>query len=147
MVRAQHASGVAARVVNGGETIPATICWSVPQATQEALQVIDTIRVTEDGAEGVALAFVHERSRWTVDRRVQRDGYADWLLSSPSQQQMALVLEVSGTEVGSAQSRLHEKLAQVAKGAKQDRRIRAAVVVGFDEPCVLAAIVGGGGVP
>jgi len=90
----------------------------VPQATPEALTVIDTNRVTEDGAEGVALAFVHAHSGWAVVRRGQRGGFADWILSSTSQQRM-LALEVSGTVSEERRNELNRKVSMAILRAER----------------------------
>jgi hypothetical protein len=111
-----------------------------------ALDLSDDKRVTEDGAEAVALAFVHACSGWTVARRIQQGGSGDWLLTSPSRKKMTLALEVSGTVTDDARRRLTVKLAQVA-GVTEKRCVRAAVVVGFVGPEVLAATVEGEAVP
>lgn len=143
--RAQHQPGVGARVVNGSENGQATIRWTRHADGDDALKVLDENRVTEDGAEAIALSFVHVLSRWTVSRRVQREGSADWLLTGPSHHKMALALEVSGVAVGGAEQRLKVKCAQVARVTEPC--VRAAVVVGFEEPCILAATAEGERLP
>lgn len=40
----------------------------------------DHNRITEDGAEAVALALAHRHRAWRIIRRMQRGGRADWLL-------------------------------------------------------------------
>jgi hypothetical protein len=72
--------------------------------------MLDANRVTELGAEAVALALVHETQGWIARRRLQRGDSADWLLEDESGKLVAL--EVSGTVVGDAQARLAEKLLQ-----------------------------------
>ena len=144
--RAKHAPGVLARVENGGEVGQATIRWAPPPDVALALDLSDDKRVTEDGAEAVALAFVHACSGWSVSRRIQQGGSGDWLLTSPCKKKMTLALEVSGTVTDDARRRLTVKLAQVA-GVTEKRCVRAAVVVAFVGPEVLAATVEGEAVP
>lgn len=144
--RSSHAPGVLARVENGGDVGQATIQWKAPPDVALALELADEKRVTEDGAEAVALAFVHARSGWTVSRRIQQGGSGDWLLTNPSKRKMTLALEVSGTVADDVRKRLPVKLAQVAK-VTEKRCVRAAVVVGFVGPEVLAATVEGEAVP
>ena len=146
LARAKHAPGVLARVENAGEVGQAMIRWAPPPDVPLALDLSDGKRVTEDGAEAIALAFVHARSGWTVRRRIQQGGSGDWLLTSPSKTKMALALEVSGTVTDDARGRLTVKLAQVA-GVTEKRCVRAAVVVGFQRPEILAATVEGEAVP
>ncbi len=137
--RCGHAPGVTARVLNGAARSDATISWSSELDPEATLAVIDDQRLTEDGAEAIALAFVHGLSGWTVRRRVQREGSADWLLEDkPRKRKMAL--EVSGTISDNAEGRLRIKLAQVGRVSEKGC-VRAAVVVRFEEPRVLASTV------
>lgn len=78
--------------------------------SNDAGEMLDANRVTELGAEAVALALVHETQGWIARRRLQRGDSADWLLEDESGKLVAL--EVSGTVVGDAQARLAEKLLQ-----------------------------------
>lgn len=94
----------------------------------------DSVRVTEDGGEGVALAYAHARAGWVIRRRLRRGERADWLLSN---EDGWLALEVSGTgrrdqRVG----RLREKLDQVAQCTLPVSKL--AVIVEFSTPCILA---------
>lgn len=146
LARFRHAPGVTVGVANGPAQTRATIRWTAPLEIKDALEVVDTNRLTEDGAEAVALAFVHTRSGWTVKRRVQREGFADWLLTGPQHPKMALALEVSGSGVDDAEQRLRSKLAQVSRFGGEPG-LRAAVVVSFLEPRILAATTEGAGVP
>ncbi|MFL6196169.1 MAG: hypothetical protein ACJ75H_18460 [Thermoanaerobaculia bacterium] len=93
----------------------------------------DHDRVTEDGAEAIALALAHRHRGWRVVRRLQREERADWLLE-PSGEAMGerIALEVSGVDRGSVTARLAEKLAQVAQSTDVDQR--CAGVVGFEKP-------------
>lgn len=146
LARARHRPGVAARVVNGKKDGLATIRWTAPKHHLPALEVLADNRVTEDGAEAVALAFVHARSEWTVSRRMQRGASADWLLTGPARARLVLALEVSGVAEGDADARLKVKLAQVA-GVTEKGCVCAALVVGFEETSILASAVGGKALP
>ena len=93
----------------------------------------DHNRITEDGAEAIALAVAHKTSSWSVVRRMQREEHADWLLEhQDSGKRKLIAFEVSGIDRGSIRGRLREKLAQVAKNSDVDQR--CAGVVGFEQP-------------
>ncbi len=93
----------------------------------------DYNRVTEDGAEAVALALAHRDRGWRVVRRMQREEHADWLLEKTSEgTRQVVALEVSGVDRGEIAPRLAEKLGQVANSEDVDQRW--AGVVGFEEP-------------
>lgn len=93
----------------------------------------DYNRVTEDGAEAIALAVAHKARAWRVVRRMQREEHADWLLEHQADGVRRLVaFEVSGVNKGSIVDRMKEKLAQVAKSRDVDQR--CAGVVGFEQP-------------
>jgi hypothetical protein len=97
------------------------------------LEQHDHNRVTEDGAEAVALAFAYRQQGWRVVRRMQREEHADWLLEHTGEGPRQIVaLEVSGVDRGSIAARLAEKLSQVARSVEVDQRW--AGVVGFEEP-------------
>lgn len=68
LTRAKHSPGVCADVLNGDRSQQATIRWAHLAQADSALEVIDEHRVTEDGAEGLALAFVHTLSGWMRSR-------------------------------------------------------------------------------
>jgi hypothetical protein len=53
-----------------------------PGADLTELDQHDYDRVTEDGAEAIALALAHRHRGWRVVRRLQREEHADWLLES-----------------------------------------------------------------
>jgi hypothetical protein len=67
---------------------------------------------------------------------MRRGEYADWLLRRENDW---LALEVSGTTGGDWRGRLREKEEQVAKCTFPASRM--AIVVGFDQPIVLARTV------
>jgi hypothetical protein len=93
----------------------------------------DHNRVTEDGAEAVALVLAHRHRGWRVVRRMQQGERGDWLLEQAGEGPRQLVaLEVSGVDRGSIAGRLAEKLAQVARSVDVDQRW--AGVVGFEKP-------------
>jgi hypothetical protein len=94
----------------------------------------DHNRVTEDGAEAVALALAHRDRGWRVVRRMQREEHADWLLEQQrgDEVRQIVALEVSGVDRGNIAARLADKLAQVALAEDVDQRW--AGVLGFEEP-------------
>ena len=93
----------------------------------------DYNRITEDGAEAIALAVAHEGRSWRVVRRLQREEHADWLLEQQDDGvRELLAFEVSGVDRGSIAARLRDKLAQVAESTDVDQRW--AGVVGFEKP-------------
>lgn len=120
------------------------VSWSLEQATVAGhlsspvadlgkVALHDHNRITEDGAEAVALAMIHQHRGCRVVRRMQREESADWLLERRGPKGRQLVaLEVSGVDRGSIHTRLAEKLKQVSKSLDVDQRW--AGVVGFEEP-------------
>ena len=131
----RHEPGVSAEVTLDAESVIATLVWEKRPAA-DALQ-LDYHRVTEDGAEAVALALVHSSRSWVVLRRLQREEHADWLLRETTSRRL-VALEVSGTDEGDEDTRLSAKLAQVAQSTAA--RKRAACVVGFLQPRVAFAL-------
>lgn len=111
-----------------------TLAW--PGADLATLGQHDHNRVTEDGAEAVALALAHRHRGWRIVRRLQREEHADWLLEEMGEEARQVVaLEVSGVDRGGITSRLAEKLDQVARSEDVDQRW--AGVVGFQEPAAV----------
>jgi len=108
--------------------IAGRLSW--PPADLGTMDHHDHNRVTEDGAEAVALAVAHGHAAWRVLRRMQREENADWLLEDGDQRLIAL--EVSGVDKGRIGARMSQKLTQVA--ASEDVDERWASVVGFEEP-------------
>ena len=104
------------------------LAW--PNADMGKIEQHDHNRITEDGAEAVALALAHRHRAWRIIRRMQRGGRADWLLEDARGGTVAL--EVSGVNRGSIAARLTAKLKQVGKNPDVDQR--CAGVVGFEEP-------------
>lgn len=132
--RAGHTSPVPAGVDHGGLEATADIEWLPQDLT--VLEALDNHRVTEEGAESVALAYVNVRDGWVVKRRLQRSEYADWLLRNG---QSWLALEVSGMAIGDPFTRLEEKKRQIARCLLSAERL--AVVVKFDRPFIVAVNV------
>jgi hypothetical protein len=83
---------------------------SWPGADLSKVDQHDYNRITEDGAEAVALAFVNRHRAWRVIRRMQREEHADWLLEDAREGGRQIVaLEISGVDRGSIVARLAEK--------------------------------------
>ena len=129
--RNDHVSGV--RLSLDLERVLSSGLLSWPGADLGKIDRHDHNRITEDGAEAVALALVHRHRAWRVIRRMQREEHADWLLEDAREGRRQIVaLEVSGVDRGSIVARLSEKLTQVAKSIDVDQRW--AGVVGFEKP-------------
>lgn len=93
----------------------------------------DHNRITEDGAEAVALALAYRYRSWRTIRRLQRGDCADWLLADVRDGvEQKVALEISGVNRGGIAARLAQKVAQVGRNADADQRW--ACVVGFEEP-------------
>jgi hypothetical protein len=108
-----------------------TLAW--PTVDFSRIDQHDHDRITEEGAEAVALVFAHQGRGWRVVRRMQREEHADWLLEELGEDRRRVVaLEISGVNRGSIASRLAEKLVQVARSVDVDQRW--AGVVGFQKP-------------
>jgi hypothetical protein len=126
-----HASPVAIHLDLEPAAIRGMLGW--PGADLAMLDQHDHNRVTEDGAEAVALSLAHRQRGWRVVRRLQREEHADWLLEETTEgERQVVALEVSGVDLGTVASRLAEKLAQVARAEDVDQRW--AGVVGFEKP-------------
>lgn len=107
------------------------LAW--PGSNPGFLDQHDSKRLTEDGAEAIALALGHKARGWRVVRRLQQGENADWLLEEPSVgPKQRIALEVSGVAHGSISSRLTEKLKQVSRCEDVDQQW--AGVVGFQQP-------------
>jgi len=117
-----------------GQEATAEIAWQ--SQALALLNVLDSHRITEDGAEAVALTYVSCKAGWVVKRRLQRGESADWLLRN---EDGWLALEVSGTTAGDPYVRLQEKKQQAARCSLPVSRL--AVVVAFDRPSILASRV------
>ena len=130
--RSGHTSPVLAETDHDGRESTAEIVWLSQNLT--VLEVLDGNRVTEYGAEAVALAYVNAKAGWVVKRKLRRGESADWLLRN---QVGWLALEVSGTIAGDAFIRLEDKKQQVA-GCTLPADERLAIVVSFDIPLIVA---------
>lgn len=109
----------------------ALLSW--PAAELSNIDQHDHNRITEEGAEVVALVLAHRYRSWQVVRRMQRGDHADWLLADVREgAEQEVALEISGVDRGSITARLSEKLSQVGKNTDADQRW--ACVVGFEEP-------------
>ena len=128
--RSRHKSGV--RFAMDLERVITSGLLSWPVADLGKVGQHDYNRITEDGAEAVALVGAYQARKWRVVRRMQREEYGDWRLEDAGGQEIAL--EVSGVDRGSIVKRLSEKLAQVAKSMEVDQRW--AGVVGFEKPTI-----------
>lgn len=129
--RAGHTSPVQTRIDHDGLESEAEMEWL--SQVVELLDVIDSNRVTEDGAEAVALAYANSKAGWVVKRRLQRGESADWLLRNETGW---LALEVSGMIAGEPRARLKEKMQQVSRCSLSADRL--AIVVAFDRPLIMA---------
>lgn len=125
----RHESGVVAQVRIEADWHEATLHWT--QRPETDVDQVDPRRMIEDGAEAVALSWVHAERGWVVFRRLAQGEHADWLMHDPNTRKL-VALEVSGTDDGDGRARMRQKLAQVALSTAA--RARAACVVGFSEP-------------
>lgn len=109
------------------------LAW--PKSDPVHMDQHDSKRLTEDGAEAIALALGHRAYGWRIVRRMQQGESADWLLEEAKEGVHSRVaLEVSGVARGSITSRLAEKLEQVSRVEDEDVDQQWAGVVGFEEP-------------
>ena len=131
--RAGHVSPTQIEINHNKLQAKAEIEWMTQQ--MNVLEVVARDRVTEYGAEAVALAYVHAKAGWVVKRICRRGESADWLMQSG---RAWLALEISGTASGDALSRLAEKMKQVAQCSLPTNE-QLAIVVAFDRPLILAA--------
>jgi len=129
--RNKHSSGAALHIDVETVVLRCILRW--PDADLRTAKQHDFNRITEDGAEAIALAVAHKTKTWRVVRRMQREEYADWLLEHREGGARELVaLEVSGVDRGDIAVRLGEKMDQVARSRDVDQRW--AGVVGFQKP-------------
>lgn len=129
--RNKHFSGADLKVSIESLELRCVLAWAA--ADPDTADQHDYNRITEDGAEAIALAVAHKSRAWRVVRRMQREEYADWLLEHQVNGMRKLVaFEVSGIDRGGIGVRLREKLSQVAKCTDVDQRW--AGVVGFQQP-------------
>jgi hypothetical protein len=126
-----HTSGVCVSWNLEDAVVNDVFLW--PKTDLSEIDGHDQHRITEDGAEAVALALAHNHKGWRVLRRMQRDEYGDWLLEHGDEKRPELVaLEISGVGRGSIRTRVSRKLEQVAKSRHVHQRWVG--VVGFEKP-------------
>jgi hypothetical protein len=132
--RAEHTSPVRTGIKHDGLEATSEIEWFSQDLS--LLEVLDSNRITEEGAEAIALAYANSKAGWVVKRRLQRGESADWLLHNEAGW---LALEVSGMITGDPLARLNEKQQQVARCSLPADRL--AIVVAFDKPLIMAGSV------
>jgi hypothetical protein len=132
--RAGHASPVRTETYHDGIEAPAEIEWLSQDLTR--LEMLDSNRVTEYGAEAVALTYANSKAGWVVKRRLQPWESADWLMQN---EVGWLAMEVSGTIEGDPVARLKQKKHQVGRCSLAAYRM--AIVVAFDRPLIMAGSV------
>jgi hypothetical protein len=132
--RAGHRTPVEADTNDDGVEGSAEIHWQWRDTNLVDDVLIDRNRLTEDGAEGIAITYLHAKSAWVVKRRIQQGEYADWLMQREAD---FMAVEVSGTAEGNAFTRLKEKKQQIARCSLPAERI--AIVIAFDKPLILAS--------
>lgn len=126
-----HGSPVAIRLDVDRTVTRGQLAW--PGSDPGFLDQHDSKRLTEDGAEAIALALGHRARGWRVVRRMQQGECADWLLEGAMEgTRQRIALEVSGVARGRITSRLAEKMQQVAQSEDVDQQW--AGIVGFEEP-------------
>ena len=126
--RHNHKPGVAMAVELDGGHGMAELQWATCPLTDA--EQLDHNRVTEDAAEAIALALVHEAKGWILRRRIQRGGVADFVLVDANSAKVAL--EVSGMDQGDNGGRLRAKLVQASRATAG--ATRAACVVTLAAP-------------
>jgi hypothetical protein len=88
---------------------------------------VDEARVTEIGAEAVAIGLAHHVRGWTLRRRMPRRTYADWLVVEAASSRV-VALEIGGMDDGALDAKLAGEVEQVKRCAMPNR---AACVVRF----------------
>lgn len=137
LARNNHPQSVGLKV--DMETTNHTVELTWPTTDFATLPLHDEKRITEDGAEAVALAVVHHEKKWTVARRLQQGEHADWLLreSAPGSKKH-IALETSGVDKGKITARLSMKMNQIAEA---DADFLCVGVVGFERPEIAIRLV------
>ena len=116
-----------------GAPIDEEIRWRPRQPNAAAYQ--DLNRVTEEGAEAIALSLACTHRGWRVQRRLQArlaEG-ADWLMVDPSTR-VEVVLEVGGTDEQDLETLFDRKIAQARRSPFAAVGTPAACVVRFLQP-------------
>lgn len=129
--RRDHASPCAITMHTGSDRHRASLHWRMRDPA--AAQQIEPKRITEVGAEAVALALVSLALDWEVDRRAFDGSGADWVVTERSTGRV-IYLEVGGTDVGSVEEVLSKKIRQVEGGVGEMGFDVAACAVRFREP-------------
>lgn len=133
--RRSHAPGVGLVVQADDTERVATLGWSRGDPADEPH--LDRHRITEDGAEAVALALVSVAMGWVTLRRMQRGESADWLLENS--ESTLIALEISGLDGDLAHGRMAQKLVQVQRVTAASSRW--ACLVAFSQPAAAFAEV------
>lgn len=134
--RNDHQPGCTLRILADDEPEEgAALEWA--PSLRVGVEQLDVVRVTEDGAEAVALVVVGETQGWEVRKRLQRGEAADWLLTRRDGVRVAM--EVSGAAGEVPSQRVTEKLRQAARASVCAHRV--ALVVGFGPPEAIPASV------
>jgi hypothetical protein len=131
----RHEPGVHLIGTVQGRTLDEELSWRRRSPAAAAHEDIN--RVTEEGAEAIALALASSRCSWRVERRLQSrlsEG-ADGLLVGPSG--LRLVLEVGGTDEQDLAKLLARKIEQVKRSPFATRGTPSVCVVRFLEPSAI----------
>lgn len=130
----RHRPGVKLLGLWRGEDLREAVQWRARPA--QLAQMEDFNRVTEEGAEALALALTGRRCGWRVKRRLQSrlsEG-ADWLMVNGATK---VIVEVGGTDEGDLEALYRRKITQAQGASWPKGTARAACVVRFVEPKVL----------
>lgn len=130
----RHKTGVELLGTVRGNDLREALTWKKRPAALAPFE--DFNRVTEEGAEIIALALAGQRCGWTVKRRLQstRAEGADWLMKSGADK---VILEVGGTDKADLKARYGQKITQAQTASWPKGTLLAACVVSFVEPRVL----------
>ena len=131
----RHRPGVRLTGALRGAALDEELQWRPRSA--EAAAYEDVNRVTEEGAEAIALSLACSRCSWRVERRLQSrlaEG-ADWLMRDVTTG-ASVVLEVGGTDVQDRAALLGRKIEQARRSPFAAYATPAACVVRFLEPSV-----------
>lgn len=129
----RHRPGVRLTGEMPGRKLDKELRWKVRDAAASSYE--DMNRVTEEGAEAIALALACSDGPLVVERRLQSrlaEG-ADWLLRDRLTGSR-VVLEVGGTDEQDLAALLERKVAQARRSPFSSKSAPAACVVRFLEP-------------
>jgi hypothetical protein len=135
LLRSGHSPGTDLTVSLDDHPATANLDWETAPLDDGAQ--LDRHRVTEDGAEGIALALVAVAKGWQILRRLQRGESGDWLLRDSDNELFAL--EISGIDGDYNHRRLAQKIRQVSYATISINRF--ASVVAFGPPMAIVACV------